>query len=81
MLDLNDILKPPPGPALHPQADNDQPDMERMVAFLTQMQAGVDMLTSILAAQKQEIEKLKTRCARLEAQTPPTPKRSSILRV
>ena len=75
MLDLGDILKPTPlspGPALS--------DNERIVAFLTQMQEGIDMLTSILVAQKQEIEKLKTRCARLEAQTQPV-KRSSIIRM
>lgn len=80
MLDLNDILKPAPTDALHALADNDQPDMARIVTFLTQMQAGIDMLTEILVGQKAELEALKIEVRRIKARTD-APARSSILRV
>lgn len=80
-LGLADILTPAPSSLmLVEQAANDQPDAERIIAILTQQQEGINMLTSILAAQKQEIEMLKVEVRRLKARTD-APPRSSILRV
>lgn len=79
MLDLNDILRPAPG-TVYQLADNDQPDMGRLIAVMTQMQEGMNALTEILIGQKAELESLKIEVRRIKARTD-APKRSSILRV
>lgn len=79
MLDLADILKPAPS-ATHPLADNDQPDVDRIVAILTQQQEGIDMLTTLMVEHKAKIAILEGEVRLLRARSDP-PKRSSILRV
>lgn len=71
MLDLADILGVP----------DERPDMPRIVAFLTQMQEGVDMLTEIMVEHKAKIVMLEGEVRLLRARTDPPKRSSSILRV
>ncbi len=78
-LDLGDVLALTPAKdMLIDSAANDQPDMERILAFLVQMQEGQTMLTNILVEQKAEIEALKIEVRRIKARTD-APVRSSII--
>lgn len=74
MLDLADILAPAPGVA------NDTPDLDRIVAILTQQQEGLDLLTGLLIEHKAKIAILEGEVRLLRARSDP-PKRSTILRV
>jgi hypothetical protein len=71
-LDLGGVLLPAAGAA------EDDPTVQRLVAVLTQMQEGINLLTGFVAEQKTRIDGLELDVRRLKARTD-APKRPVIL--